>query len=48
MAQDLEVNAHCLLTSFDEAKKHLESGVFHGCEPGPCRILSVYSVQDAQ
>ncbi|KAA3668191.1 hypothetical protein LHL03_11715 [Pectobacterium carotovorum] len=48
MAQDLEVNEHCLLASFDEAKKHLESGVFHGCEPGPCRIFAVYSVPDMQ
>ncbi|MFJ5364131.1 hypothetical protein ACIPR9_03315 [Pectobacterium punjabense] len=46
MAQALDVNEHCLLASFDEAKEHLESGVFHGCEPGPCRIFAVYLVPD--
>ncbi|MGI8472525.1 hypothetical protein [Pectobacterium brasiliense] len=44
MAQDLEVNEHCLLASFDEAKKHLESGVFYGCRTGPMQnICSVFS-----
>ncbi|WP_226887607.1 hypothetical protein [Pectobacterium aquaticum] len=28
MAQELDVNEHCLLAFFDEAKKHLESGIF--------------------
>ncbi|MGD1896898.1 MAG: hypothetical protein ACFB16_08090 [Phormidesmis sp.] len=44
MAQQLKVNEHCLLASFAEAKAHLESKVFSGCEPGPCRIFAVYSL----
>ncbi|WP_421705454.1 hypothetical protein [Alloalcanivorax xenomutans] len=48
MAQELKVNKHCLLSSLDEAKIHLESRVFESCEPGPCRIFAVYSVPNSQ
>lgn len=46
MAQQLEVNGHCLLSSLEEAKAHLEDKAFDGCEPGPCRIFAVYSVPE--
>jgi hypothetical protein len=44
LAQDVPVNRHCLLQSFDEAKSHLESGRFDDTEPGPFRIFAVYSL----
>lgn len=47
MAQKLTVNEHCLLRSFDEAKRYLESDVFRGCEPGPCRIFAVYLIPES-
>jgi hypothetical protein len=47
MAETIAVNEYCLLQSFDEAKKVLESGFFNDCEPGPYRIFAVYGVQDA-
>ena len=47
MAQELKVNKHCLFSTFEEAKTHLDNNVFNGCEPGPCRIFAVYSVRDA-
>ena len=44
MAEKLKVNEHCLFSTIEEAKVHLENEVFEGCEPGPCRIFAVYSV----
>lgn len=41
LAESIEVNEHCLLTTFDDAKKLLESGAFNGSEPGPFRIFAV-------
>lgn len=38
------LNAHCLFDTFEEAKKALESGLFHDQEPGPYRIFAVYVV----
>jgi len=43
MAESIPVNLHCFLASFDEAKRHLESGAFDTCEPGPYRIFAVFS-----
>lgn len=37
-------NVHCLLDSYEEAKMHLESGIFHEHEPGPYRIVAVYVI----
>jgi hypothetical protein len=45
LAAEIPTNQHCLLDSFDEAKRHLESGSFNDSEPGPFRIFAVYSVQ---
>jgi hypothetical protein len=47
MAQELTVNKHCLLDDLEEAKKFLEKGKFHNCEPGPYRIFAVYRVEDS-
>ena len=44
MAKSIFTNAHCLLTSFEEAKAELNNGAFSECEPGPYRIFAVYSV----
>ncbi len=45
MAQEIEVNKHCLLDDLEEAKKYLEKGMFNNCEPGPYRIFAVYTVE---
>ncbi len=47
LADELPVNAHCLLASFDEAFQALEQGTFTNSEPGPYRILAVYRVHEA-
>ena len=44
MAEEVPTNAHCLLASFEEAERLLNSGVSNNSEPGPYRIFSVYSV----
>ena len=45
-AEELSTNEHCLFRTFDEAKQAIESGQFQGCEPGPYRIVAVYSVSN--
>lgn len=47
MAQELNVNPHCLLDSFKEAKRCVETGKIEECEPGPYRIIEVHSVEYA-
>ncbi|MGI8634637.1 MAG: hypothetical protein ACR2KZ_04465 [Segetibacter sp.] len=44
LANTIPVNKHCLLSSFDNAHQLLENGEFQNSEPGPYRILAVYSV----
>jgi hypothetical protein len=44
LATKLPVNNHCLFNSFEEATQFLESGAFNKTEPGPFRILAVYTV----
>lgn len=41
LAESIAVNRHCLLTSLDDAKRHIESGSFDNSEPGPFRIFAV-------
>jgi len=43
LASEVETNSHCLLTSFESACALLEQGRFAETEPGPYRILAVYS-----
>jgi len=40
----LPTNRHCLLPSLEAAVQALESGQFAHSEPGPFRIIAVYSV----
>ena len=45
LASEVETNTHCLLSSFQQAKKLLEQGKFRNTEPGPYRIFAVYAAQ---
>jgi hypothetical protein len=44
VADEVDTNEHCLLTSFEKAERALNEGVFENSEPGPFRIFSVNSV----
>jgi hypothetical protein len=44
LANELTTNEHCLLPSVEVAIQALESGAFANSEPGPYRIIAVYSV----
>jgi len=44
VATDVRVNLHCLVDTLDYAVKCLETGVFDNAEPGPMRIIAVYSL----
>lgn len=44
MANELVTNAQCLFSTFEEAKKNVDAGVFNNSEPGPYRIFAVYTV----
>ncbi len=44
MANELATNAQCLFSTFEEAKKNVDAGVFNNSEPGPYRIFAVYTV----
>ena len=46
-ATTVETNSHCLLESFDDARRVLEADLLGPCEPGPYRIIAVYTVDDA-
>lgn len=43
LAAGIETNKHCLLESFDRAKQLLKEGAFKKGEPGPYRIIAVYT-----
>ncbi len=42
MAEEIQVNEHCLLDDLKSAINSLNEKRFEGCEPGPCRIYAVY------
>lgn len=44
LAERIRTNCHCLFDTFDEARNAIEAGVFDHSEPGPYRIIAVYSV----
>jgi hypothetical protein len=44
IAERVMVNDNCLFQTFDEAKRALESGLFQSAEPGPYRIVAIYTV----
>jgi hypothetical protein len=46
-AESTATNSHCLFPTFDDARHAIESGRFNACEPGPYRIIAVYSVGEA-
>ena len=48
MAEEIQVNPHCLLDSFAKAKDLLEQHIFENCEPGPSRIFAVYTLSHTQ
>jgi hypothetical protein len=47
LAADIVTNSHCLFPTFEAAVRALEEGRFKNSEPGPYRIIGVYSVHDA-
>jgi len=47
LAEKIPTNRHCLFNTFDEAKSAIDNGMFAGAEPGPYRIIAVYSVPAA-
>ena len=46
LATSLTTNAHCLFGTFDEAKSAIEAGTFEASQPGPYRVIAVYSVNE--
>ena len=44
LAEMIPVNPHCLFNAFVEAKASLEEGLFQHSEPGPFRIIAVYTL----
>ena len=44
LATEIKVNRHCLLDTLDAAKECLEQGLFDQSEPGPFRVLAIYSL----
>jgi hypothetical protein len=46
LAATLPVNAHCLLETLDQAMAAVEQGKLKDCEPGPYRLIAVYSIDD--
>lgn len=44
LADRVPVNTHCLIPTFEDAKRALSQGHFSNAEPGPYRILAVHSV----
>ena len=45
-AKEIATNEHCLIPTFEAAQLAVESGRFEHTEPGPYRIIAVYSVRD--
>lgn len=43
-AETLPTNSHCLFDTYEESKRAIESGAFEKAEPGPYRIIAIYSV----
>jgi hypothetical protein len=44
LACTIPTNQYCLLDDFQAAHDLVEQGVLHDCEPGPHRVISVYTV----
>lgn len=48
LASTLTTTRHCLFESFAAAKAQIEAGAFDDTEPGPLRIIAVYTLADTQ
>jgi hypothetical protein len=44
LAESIPVNEYCLLPSLEDARKGIDGGAFNMSEPGPFRIIAVYSI----
>ena len=44
LAATIRTNEHCLFSSFEDAKARLEAGDFEASEPGPFRVVAVYTL----
>jgi len=44
LAEEIETDARALLPTLERARLLLESGVFRNSEPGPYRIVAVYTL----
>lgn len=44
LAEEMKVNRHCLLDSFEEALSFMDTKGYLGGEPGPYRIFAVYEI----
>ena len=45
LTDEIPTNSHCLLDDLDIAKTLLETGAFNNSEPGPYRIIAVYTLE---
>jgi hypothetical protein len=45
LAKAMPVNRHCLFDSVEDAIAHLRSGAFRNSEPGPYRVMAVYTIE---
>jgi hypothetical protein len=46
LAETAITNRHCLFNTFEDARRAIECGAFKDTEPGPYRIIAVYTVND--
>ena len=44
LAQTIHVNDHCLLDTFENAKKVIDSSMLKEAEPGPYRIFEAHTL----
>lgn len=45
VASEILVNEYCLIDNSDDARDHIEAGVFANSEPGPLRVVAVHEVE---
>ena len=46
LASEIAVNKHCLIDSFENTKNDVGNGKFNNSEPGPYRIIAVYTTEE--
>lgn len=46
IAKEIPTNRHCLFSTFEEAKDAIVGNVFENAEPGPYRIIAVYTISE--